>query len=111
LCLIGRKSESIFKEYAGIWKHVVENKDNLAVNPIYEVHENAVLVKRALSAHFKNKYSLTDTLVPYQFNVDLNRAKLIGNVINIEASDATYLDELMKQFLTINYAQKLTRSK
>jgi hypothetical protein len=73
------------------------------VNSFYEVREKETGV--ALSADHKNTTSLKDSSL-----ISISkRAKLIGNTINIEASDAAYLDELMKQLILLNYPRKLAR--
>lgn len=85
----------------GIWKDVLEVKDNLIINPIYKMRGKGdiILLEREFpSEFFRKEYPLTEKYLPESCVID----KKIVRGRSVCFSDSDELEDLMKKFVVIN---------
>jgi hypothetical protein len=91
--------------FDGIWKDILEVKENLIINPIYKMKEEGdkILLEREFpSEFFRKEYPLTEKYLPERREID----KMFVNGRSISVSDSNEIEELMRKFVVINVPEK-----
>jgi SAM-dependent methyltransferase/uncharacterized protein YbaR (Trm112 family) len=91
--------------FDGIWKDILEVKENLIINPIYKMKEEGdkILLEREFSSEFfRKEYPLTEKYLPERREID----KMFVNGRSISVSDSNEIEELMRKFVVINVPEK-----
>ena len=89
--------------FDGIWKGVLEIKENLIINPIYKMKEKGdkILLEREYpSESFRKEYLLTEKYLPERCEIDKRFVK--GRSVCISDSDEMEIENLMRKFVVIN---------
>jgi SAM-dependent methyltransferase/uncharacterized protein YbaR (Trm112 family) len=107
--LIGGSQIDIEKIYNGIWSYILEKKNELIINPIYNVTEenNKVVLNRNLPDEFyRDKYHISIDYLPEKYEVTEELSNKIKNrrisLNQLKNSDLTGIENMMKKFILIN---------
>ena len=93
--------------FEGIWKDILEIKENLIVNPIYKMKEEGdkILLERKFpSEFFRKEYPLTEKYLPERCEIRKRFVK--GRSVCISGSDEIEIEDLMRKFVVINVPEK-----
>lgn len=91
--------------FDGIWKDILEVKENLIINPIYKMKEvgDKILLEREFpSEFFRKEYPLTEKYLPERCEID----KMFVNGRRISISDSNEIEDVMRKFVVINVPEK-----
>ena len=91
--------------FDGIWKDILEIKDNLIINPIYKMKEEGdkILLEREFpSEFFRKEYPLTEKYLPERCEID----KRFVDGRSISILDSNEIEDLMRKFVVINVPEK-----
>ena len=89
--------------FDGIWKDILEVKDNLIINPIYKMklEGDKILLERDFpSEFFRKEYPLTEKYLPERCVIDKRFVK--GRIVCVPDSDEIEIEDLMRKFVIIN---------
>ena len=100
--------------FDGIWKYILEIRDNLIINPIYKMKKEGdmILLEREFpSESFRKEYPLTEKYLPERCIIDNEGVMkaLEGREVNmnrISEENLKYIEELMMKFVIINVPRK-----
>ena len=93
--------------FDGIWKDILEVKDNLIINPIYRIKEegNRILLEREFpSEFFRKEYPLTEKYLPERSEID--KRFVNGRSVCVSDSSEIKIEDLMRKFVVINVPGK-----
>ncbi|HJH27079.1 MAG TPA: hypothetical protein C5S37_10005 [Methanophagales archaeon] len=93
--------------FDGIWKDILNIKENLVINPLYKMKEEGdkILLERNFpSEFFRKEYPLTEKYLPERCEIDKKFVK--GRSVCIPDSDEKEIDDLMRKFVVINVPEK-----
>ncbi|MFC1900293.1 class I SAM-dependent methyltransferase [Chloroflexota bacterium] len=109
--LLGTTDKALIKEYEGIDDELLKHRDNLIINPIYEIekgNEGLILHRRIPSKPFGYEYPLTLEHFPENITLD----KRLGNILEerkldltkaaISDEDLSVIEDLIKMFILID---------
>ena len=89
--------------FDGIWKDILEIKENLIINPIYKIKEKGdkiVLEREFPSEFFRKEYPLTEKYLPERCEMDKISVK--GRSVCVSDSDEIEIENLMRKVVVIN---------
>jgi SAM-dependent methyltransferase/uncharacterized protein YbaR (Trm112 family) len=93
--------------FEGLWKDIVEIKENLIINPIYNMKEKGdkILLEREFpSEFFRKEYPLTEKYLPER--CEINKKFVKGRSVCVSGSDEIEIEDLMRKFVVINVPEK-----
>ena len=96
--------------FDGIWKDILEVKDNLIINPIYKMklEGDKILLEREFpSEFFRKEYPLTEKYLPERCVID--KRFVNGRTVGVSDSDEIEIEDLMRKFVIINVPEKYTK--
>jgi len=115
ITVIASRDDSIFTTYNKINDIFLINKNNLIINPIYDVlfgDDEVILEKHHISDYFSELYPVSEDVLPKRCIIDLSIVKYNSRKIKYEAemSDEMikYIEDLMKKLIIINVPLKYT---
>ncbi|MDD4650653.1 MAG: class I SAM-dependent methyltransferase [Methanothrix sp.] len=118
LTIVGCRDSSAFRIYRDLWKDILNNKNKLIINPIYNIKQvsgKLILKIKYPSDYFRLEYPLTEKYLPEQCQISSDLAEAFkGRFLNIDYSIApnivqTEIDYLMKKFVIISVPKKYCR--
>ena len=89
--------------FDGIWKEILEIKENLIINPIYkmkEVGDKIVLEREFPSGFFRREYPLTEKYLPERCEID--KRFVDGRSVCVSGEYEREIENLMRKFVVIN---------
>ena len=107
ILMIGGADSDCFE---GLWKDIVEIKENLIINPIYKMKEKGdkiVLEREFPSEFFRKEYPLTEKYLPERCEMDKIFVK--GRSVCVSGEDEIEIENLMRKFVVINVPEKYIR--
>ena len=93
--------------FEGIWKDILEIKENLIINPIYKMKEEGdkILLEREFpSEFFRKEYPLTEKFLPERCEID--RRFVNGRNVCVSGENEHEIENLMRKFVVINVPEK-----
>jgi len=111
LCIVGTRDKSLFRTFDKVWDDFIKNKDNLMINPLYEIKREGsqvALQRKSPNDLFNKEYPLTMRYLPQRCVLDGELFKSMESralsIIPEELSVETlnYIENLMKKFVIIN---------
>jgi SAM-dependent methyltransferase len=117
--IVGCGDSSAFRIYRHLWKDILNNKNNLIINPIYSIENisgKLILKLKYPSDYFRREYPLTEKYLPEQCLISSNLAEAFkGRFLHMDYSIASKrermeIDDLMKKFVIINVPRKYCRA-
>lgn len=118
LTIVGCRDSSVFRIYRHLWRDMLNNKNNLIINPIYNIRHvsgKLILKLKYPSDYFRREYPLTEKYLPEQCLIGSDLAEAFkGRFLNMDYSIApkkvqTEIDYLMKKFIIICVPKKYCR--
>ena len=89
--------------FDGIWKDILNIKENLIINPTYKMEEEGdkILLKREFpSVFFRKEYPLTEEYLPEKCEIDKNLVN--GRSVCVSDENEIEIEDLMRKFVVIN---------
>lgn len=111
LVIIGGGNNSNLYIHQDVWVNILENKNNLIINPCYTIErkvDSVILSRKYPSESFKNEYPLMKKYLPEECIINGMAAKAITgrnldiNSIKFSEYDQLRIEELMRKFVIIN---------
>ena len=96
--------------FDGIWKDILEIRDNLIINPIYKLKEEGdkILLKReSPSEFFRKEYPLTEKYLPERCEIN----KKFVNERSVCVSGEDEIEDLMRKFVVIHVPEKYIKKR
>jgi SAM-dependent methyltransferase/uncharacterized protein YbaR (Trm112 family) len=96
--------------FDGIWKDILEIKDNLIINPIYKMKEEGdkILLEREFpSEFFRKEYPLTEKYLPERSEID--KRFVDGRSVCVSGKYEREIENLMRKFVVINVPENYTK--
>ena len=112
ICIIASKDKSIFTTYKGVMEYLIQNKDHLIINPIYNIEHTKskiILERKSLGDQFTKLYPLTEKYLPHRFILDRDilKPKTVRVITeNLSEEKSKYIEDLMKKFIIISVPSK-----
>jgi SAM-dependent methyltransferase/uncharacterized protein YbaR (Trm112 family) len=100
ILMIGGADSDCFE---GLWKDILGIKENLIINPIYNMKEEGdrILLEREFpSEFFRKEYPLTEKYLPERCEID--KRFVNGRIVRVSDSDEIEIEDLMREFVVIN---------
>ena len=100
ILMIGGADSDCFE---GLWKDIVEIKENLIINPIYNMKEEGekILLEREFpSEFFRKEYPLTEKYLPERCEID--KRYVNGRSVCVSDENEHEIEDLMREFVIIN---------
>lgn len=111
LVIVGGGNTSNLYIHQDIWASILDNKDNLIINPCYTIErkgDSVILIRKFPSESFKNEYHLMKNYLPEECIINGMAAKAItGRTLDISSIkfseyDQLLIEDLMRKFVIIN---------
>jgi hypothetical protein len=107
MILMATSDKSLFKVYDKVNRDFLSVKNNLVINPIYEMKstdDSILLVRSSQYARaqflYEDYYPLTKKYIPEKYEIGKEFVSVIGRKVHI--SDLEKAEDLMKRFIIIN---------
>lgn len=111
ISLIGTKNGSLFRVYERIINDFLRHKDNLIINPIYNIDHRGetIILQRCFPGEpFRREYPVTEKYLPEEYIMPEGLCKILnGRTLNlahanISKDDLHHIEYLMRMFILIN---------
>ena len=96
--------------FDGIWKDILNIKENLIINPIYKMKEEGdkILLERDFPSElFRNEYPLTEKYLPERCEID--KRFVNGRSMCVSDEDEIEIEDLIRKFVVINVPENFMK--